>query len=313
MPADRVRRALVAAAGVAIGAELSAAELRLRESLLQQQRDRVSISITAVVDHIGTDAHELDEDCDLHVPLRTREILVPLLGELKNACSRPAGVSRTHWRDRIYDETHGRAVPVDGVFRMWLEHPPTGTTVQTEAARVPWYPHSNPDHQVELHPITRIGSLDFLPHFKLIENEGEVFDGFSATNLPTVLGKKINIRRMTIDGEPYIRVNGTKTGFNHWRLRARVVTASETLPDGIRIRLDILSATGNQVVPGALGIPAVALAGTVAHTEAQSLNPGIIIRFQALIRMNVGAVLDAVTTTAQEIGLPVEFVLLDVE
>src|SRR5688572_2122077 len=79
----------------------AAAELRLRESLLQAQRDRVSIAITAVVDHLGAKAHDLAEDCDLHVPLRSREIQVPLLGEVKNACSFPPGVSAAHWSDRL--------------------------------------------------------------------------------------------------------------------------------------------------------------------------------------------------------------------
>ncbi len=47
-------------------------------------------------------------------------------------------------------------MPVTGVFRVWLEHPPSGTASQTEAQRVPWYANSNPDHQVELHPLLEI-------------------------------------------------------------------------------------------------------------------------------------------------------------
>src|SRR5438034_3014553 len=91
------------------------AELRLRESLLVAQRDRVPATISAVVDHIGATAHPISEDCDLHVPLRSRDIRVPFIGEVKNACSeKPAGTSTAYWSDRIYDETHGRAVSVSG-------------------------------------------------------------------------------------------------------------------------------------------------------------------------------------------------------
>jgi hypothetical protein len=291
----------------------AAAELRLRESLLLAQRDRISIAITAVVDHLGAEAHDLVDDCDIHVPLRSREIGVPVLGEVKNACSIPPGVPDTHWSDLLYQETHGLAVPVEGVFRIWLEHQPSGSAIQTEAERVPWYPHSNPDHQVELHPLTRVGSLDFRSHVARIENETEFFEGFGVAKLPTVLAKKITIQRVTADGQSFVRIKGTQTGFNHWRLRGRVLDAPEALADGLRIRLDILSATGTQVVPGALDIPAVALSGTVAHGKIQTLAAGGIIRFHALVRMRLGTVLDEVGATAKEIPLPIEFVLLDVE
>lgn len=46
---------------------------------------------------------------------------------------------------------------------------------------------------------------------------------------------------MTQAGEPYIRVVGTKTGFNHWDLRARVAQGPQALTDGVRLRLDILN------------------------------------------------------------------------
>src|SRR5213079_373251 len=111
----------------------------------------------------------IGDDCDLHVPLRSQEIRVAFIGEVKNACSeKPAGTTRAFWSHQIYEVTHGRAVPVTGVFRIWLEHPPAGATVQTESERAPWYANSNPDHQVELHPVTQIGSLDFLGFVKRI-------------------------------------------------------------------------------------------------------------------------------------------------
>jgi hypothetical protein len=288
------------------------AELRLRESLLAAQRDRVTADITAVVDHLGATAHPIGEDCDLHVPLRSRDIRVPFIGEVKNACSeKPPGTSLAFWSDQIYEETHGRAVTVSGAFRLWLEHPPTGTTPQTEAARVPWYANSNPDHQVELHPITKIGALDFFGHVKRIRDGAQVFTGFGNPQLKTIVKKKLTIQRITVAGEPYIRLVGTKTGNNHWNLRARVSLAPEALADGTRLRLDILQ--GNQVVPGALGLSAVTIAGTAADAAVQPLVSGDIIRFQALIRMHLATILAAISSAATEIMLPVEFVILDVE
>jgi hypothetical protein len=103
---------------------------------------------------------------------------------------------------------------------------------------------------------------------------------------------------------------GSSSG-NHWDLRGRVVGAPESLADGTRIRLDILQ--GNQVVPGALGISAAAIAGTAANTTVQSLAIGDVVAFQALIRMHLATILDHLSDTATEINLPVEFVLLAVE
>lgn len=291
---------------------VQAGEIRLRESLLTAQRDRVTATITAVVDHIGATAHPISEDCDLHVPLRSRDIRVPFIGEVKNACSeKPPGTSAAYWSDQIYEETHGRAVAVTGAFRLWLEHPPTGATIQTETARVPWFANSNPDHQVELHPVTKIGTLDFLGHVKRIRNGTQTFTGYGTAQLKTVVKKKLTIERVTAGGESYIRIVGTKTGNNHWDLRGRVAGTPESLVDGTRISLDILQ--GNQVVLGAIGLSAVAIAGTAADTALQSLASGDVISFQALIRMYVPSILAQISNAATEIDLPVEFVILDVE
>ena len=66
-------------------------------------------------------------------------------------------------------------------------------------------------------------------------------------------------------------------------------------------------------MPKALGLSAVAVAGTVAETKVQPLVPGDIIQFQALIRMHLPPILDQLGPSAQEVPLPVEFVLLDLE
>ncbi len=288
------------------------AELHLRESLLQAQGNRVTVTVTAVVDHIGRRAHSLDEDCDLHVPLRSQDIRVPFIGELKNACSiKPAGTPLAFWSRQIYQETHGQAVPVTGVFRIWLEHPPPGNAVQTEAEPVPWYENSNPDHQVELHPLLQVGSLDFSGHVKWIEEGNDRFEGYGPGRLPTLLRKTLTIQRMQVEGESYIGIRGTKTPFNHWDLRGIVTQPPQPLADGLVLRLDILE--GNHIVPGALTVPAVAAAGTAAHNKAQNLNAGDVIQFQALVRIHLPTILDQLGDQPLEIQLPLEFVLLDLE
>jgi hypothetical protein len=303
------------------------AELRLRESLLEAQRDRATIALTATVNHIGDEAHPLDaskpmsgDDCDLHVPLRSRDVHVPLLGEVKNACSmKPAGESRAFWSERIDEETFGQAVPVTGVFRIWLEHPPKGGKIQSEAQRVPAYTNSNPDHQVELHPLLSVGSLDFTDHVQRIRDGSKVGHGYGPSELKKLLWlkkqggeerKTISVRRMTIKDEPYIAIVGSKMDFNHWDLRGRVAEGPAPLEDGTRIRLDILQ--GNSVIPGALGIPAVSIKGTAADVRVSQLAAGEIVQFQALVRLYVSAILDKAGSNSKDIELPIEFIFLDV-
>ena len=308
----RLTASLAFAFLLALPGYILAAELDLRESLLQAHRDRVTATITAQIDHLGARAHPLEEDCDLHVPLRSQDIRVPLLGEVKNACSgKPAGTSLAFWSQRIAQEIGTGPVSVTGVFRIWLEHPPPGNQVQSEAAPLPPYPHSNPDHQVELHPLLQIGPLDFRSHVKLIEEGDWFYEGYGPPELRTVLRRRVTVLRIQVQGEPYIRIRGTKTGWNHWNLRGRVMQAAQPLADGLILRLDILR--GNQVVSGAVGLPAVAVAGTVAATKAQPLSFGDIIEFQALGRLHVPTLLDQAGADPQEIPLPLEFVLLDLE
>ncbi len=77
------------------------------------------------------------------------------------------------------------------------------------------------------------------------------------------------------------------------------------------VRLDVLE--GNQVVPGALNVPAVAVAGTAAHMKLEGRGSGDIVTFQALVRLHLPTVLDQAGNAAQEISLPIEFVVLDLE
>lgn len=293
-------------------APVSAAELELRESFLQSQADKVITTITATVAHIGKNAHSLSEDCDLHVPLRSRDLEIPILAEMKNACSmKPAGEPNSYWSQKIYDETFGKAVSVSGVLRIWLEHPPSGAVAQVEGERVQPYVNSNPDHQVELHPLTQVGALDLRDHIKWIELNGQRYEGYGPDKLITVLNKTITVQRTTHDGVSYVRLHGPKTGFNHWALSARVVGTPTTLSERLLLRLDVLN--GNSVVPGAISVPAVVVAGTEAFTKAQSLGNGNIIDFLALGRIYVPEVLSHVNSTPQDILLPLEFVLLDLE
>jgi hypothetical protein len=297
---------VLAAAGAA-----PAAELQLRESVLRKHADSVTAEIRATVSHVGDHSHPLGDDCDLHVPLRSSAIRVPLLGEVKNACSIPTDAARRHWSRRIADDIGPSEVTAVGVFRIWHEHPPPKGGVQSESKKLPQYKNSNPDHMVELHPLIRIGSLDFVRHIGWIEKDGDRYEGYGYDKLRQIASRSLEIQRVSIGGERYVRMLTPKMFYNHWSLRAVVVGDVERLADGLRAVVDILPESGNR--PPVRGLTAVVAEGTDAHGRFADLRPGQIIEFLAVGRIALRPVLAALGDSLRAIRMPVEFFVLDFE
>lgn len=289
----------------------AAAELQLRESLLRQQASRVTAEVRAEVSQLGKQAHPLDEDCDQHVPLRSEQIKVPLLAEIKNACSRPPGEPRNFWAGELARRVGQQPVATMGIFRVWLEHPPGNGAVQSEAKRVPAYKNSNPDHMVELHPLLKIGDVDFHEHIGRIESEDEAFEGYGFEKLRLLASRTLEIGRTRINGTQYVRLISPKMGFNHWTLTATIRSRPELLADGARLRLDVIDETGRR--PPLRGHTAVTAVGTAVHERMLDSQPGDTIQLLALGRIAIPPVLAALDTGATAIRMPIEFALLSFE
>src|SRR5206468_1772836 len=99
-------------------------------------------------------------------------------------------------------------------------------------ARAPTRRHVGPDRsragpvvrQLEPGPPSRAApdhgdwESHFSGHIKRIRAGTQSFTGYGLTELVTILNKKLTIQRITIQGVPYVRIQGTKTGNNHWNL-----------------------------------------------------------------------------------------------
>jgi hypothetical protein len=287
---------------------LYGAELWLRESLLQQHAQTILITIQARPEKIGKQAHPLKKDCDLHFPLRSVDIRVPILGEIKNACSHPEGVALTTWANKL-KPLEGELIEAEGVLRIWLEHPPPGNAIQCECQKVPTYKDSNPPHMVELHPLTRLGETSFLEMTKRITKGDQPYVGFKAGQLAANLGKKtITIRRATKGGETYIVMKSPSIKFNHWSFRARVLDSSEQRPDGHVFEVAVLD--GDQVVKDRLRV--VTAAGTRADLAAETAQADEIVTLFGIVRLNLPVVESEAGKKWKTIPLPYELVALDV-
>lgn len=289
---------------------LNAAELWLRESLVREHSQEILTSIDAVPINIGERAHPIGEDCDLHVPLRSEAIKVPVLGEIKNACSMPEGVSSTYWTEELQPREN-TTVKAEGVFRVWLEHPPAEEGErQCECEELPEYESSNPDHMVELHPLIRLGDTSFLEHVKEIKKGIKQYKGSPGKRLVSTLErKKITIEKETEDGETYIVIRGPKTGYNHWTLEAQIKTRPKKVKDGHYFTVDVLS--GTQVVKE--NLPAFTIEGTEADNEISVAKVGDKATLFGLMRLDLKTILRLVRNAEKEIKMPYEMAVLAVE
>jgi hypothetical protein len=290
----------------------SAAELQFREATLRDAATRLTKKITARIDHLGKKAHPIAEDCDLHVPLRSNDFRIPMIGEVKNACSIPEDATPTSLRDQIEEAIGDNDVPVVGVFRIWLEHPPKGKTIQREGGTLPAYNNSNPDHQVELHPLLSIGDLDFHDHITDLKHKSARYTGYGTAELRTLLGKTINVRTLDRNGESYVAISGAKMGYNHWLLRAIVRGEPRPLDDAIAVTIDITDR--GRAVKEAGSLTAFAIKGTAAYDTVQGLKPDDRVVFQALGRLSIATIMQAAAPgSGREVRLPIEFILLTIK
>ncbi len=285
------------------------AELRVRKELLVQQADRALITATGRFDHVKEAVNSLQADCDLHAPVRVHEIKVAVVGEFMNACSTaldPAEV--TQWTK----EADGQ---IDGVFRVWFEHPGKKDDVLTEEEPVGPYRSSNPPHAVEIHPIVRIrvGGTEhkFFDAIRAIEKDGQAFKAKGTAALRTLLKRKIAIQAFDgSDGEEYISIESGCCLPNYFRLEAVLKATPKKTDDGHWAVMDILD--GQTTL--ARGIRLFSIEGTKVDTAFKGLKKNTRFSFWAITRLDLSQVVKAADENGGEpFRLPFELVLLAIE
>jgi hypothetical protein len=101
------------------------------------------------------------DDGDLHIAGGSDQVGLPMVAEIINAKQSPAAV-------KLAQSSTNKDVPLNGVWRIWFEHPPTGK--QKQFAKNPLTgPATNPDHMFEIHPISQLGTLDLVDNLTRVE------------------------------------------------------------------------------------------------------------------------------------------------
>ena len=237
-------------------APASAAGMRNFSIPINNLRDwagTVVVSIDGVKIEGHSNVHKIDADCEMHLGAHTQAFQgspAGLVLEPMNACVEPfPGKSSQNdadwvsWGDDLVNK--GVTVMVSGVPRIWPEHLVGGGA-------------SNPDHAVELHPLTGLVSsgknVDFAPNvfagdFRgglktptalnivkntavlVTNNGGSAEISFSAGTIGnfTVLDIDIDQSSIASDGAGSFRMNGEVLVDNSTKVPVRIVTAKGSL------------------------------------------------------------------------------------
>ncbi len=281
---------------------LDGAELRIRKSLLEGQKNRALISVSGKFDHVKPQVNSLAKDCDLHAPIKTADIWVAVVGEFMNACATsldPKDV--TKW-------TANAPAQIQGVFRIWFEHPGKSNEVMSEEEGAPVYTGSNPPHAVEIHPITKVGQKSFLSAIKSVEKDGQFLSANGVQQAKRLKNRKVSVNEYDgKDGEEFVLISSGCCLPNYFHLRGVLKSTPENSEDGTVANINILD--GNKAA--LKDIRLFSIEGTAAHSGLKAMKKGDKFDFWAITRLDLGQVLDAIQSNeGDDMNIPFEFVLL---
>lgn len=207
--------------------------------------------------------------------------------------------------------TPGVDAEIEGVFRIWFEHPGEKDEVLSEEKPLAEYQNANPPHAVEIHPILRVGNSKFFSTVGPIEKDGKPFKAKGTAQLRTLLKRKVTIQHYDgQDGEPYISIESGCCLPNYFRLQAILKSAPEKTEDGYWGTVDI--AEGQKAV--LKGIRVFSIEGTEADTAFKKLKKNAKFSFWGITRMDATKLLEAPDDNGGDpMSIPVEFVLLAID
>lgn len=174
----------------------------LKVDFIKKFKDRVSIVTDFRVDKVGP-KHSAGNDGEVHIGGVAAEAALPTVAELTNP--EPQDIN-TFLDLESGSGAAQRTVKLEGVWRIWTEHPGTGSQVQG-AGLPPRFNTSNPAHVFEIHPISKVGDRSLLTTFRPIP-------GFTPKDPTIAIPFYENTRcRIRKDGDK-VEITAKSVGFN---------------------------------------------------------------------------------------------------
>ncbi len=225
---------------VVSGAELSAAEVLLKNSWITKFKNRVTMPLTYRIDQAHKHPNpvgEKSDDGDMHVAGRSTQVGLPFVVEIVNAAidaHKPVLAS-------IKDLTgKDQAVNIEGAWRLWFEHPDS-KHVQQQGAPVPVPKNTNPAHVFEIHPVTKWADDPLDESFVPIEE----FTAHDAAVAVPRFEKMV----VTVTKQGAFTAFEAKTiGYNYVDFRFTLTSAPKEVDDGVMVLATVSTVDGKTVL-----------------------------------------------------------------
>jgi hypothetical protein len=203
---------------------------------------------------------------------------------------------------------------VEGAFRIWFKGHDEGIPFREEEEEVPaGYDNSGPPHLVEVHPITRLGDMDLLDRVRFIERNGVTLSWKTGNSFRRSATRQLTIIKRTIAGRSYIQMTCSCPSLaNHYQLTAEILYEAHPTDnaDGVVALGRVFHEDGSVILPR---VRFFAVGGTPAADVLENVAAGDRLVLYALTRVSLRPLLSRVTSSATQIPLPIELVVLHVE
>jgi hypothetical protein len=153
-----VRQATIAYIAVKSDFSPKEVEIEINKSFIEKYKNRVAIRATFTVDKAMASPLPPPLDGDLHFAGRAPQVALPIVAEIVNANDQKAAIDLVHGA-----EGTGKPLRISGVWRIWPEH--AGSAEEEQGKSLPAFVTYKPDHVFEIHPVTRIHSIELLDSF----------------------------------------------------------------------------------------------------------------------------------------------------
>ena len=241
----RLLRTNEAAAIIVIPARTETAaqirKVKLRNTFIDKYKNRATLTglkfrighVKQAVNTVGSGG----EDGDLHMSgVPSSEVALPMVAEIVNAGLDGDPQKAVALARPLQTNTE---VTIDGVWRLWFEHPPGGMLVQGQTVPLP--SNTNPDHIFELHPVTKFNQQSTVASFVPIP-------GYIAYTAAKAFGAYEKLEFTANKGMAFTTIGSTKAGYNYTQFDAVLAGNPIDMNDGVFVLADILAKKGGKSV-----------------------------------------------------------------
>lgn len=206
----------------------------LTRGFVKKNKDRATLSTSFEVDKFHKKPNKIgtgSDDGDVHIAGRDTVVLLPMVAEILN------GKLEKDPFNFLLGLSAGQTVSMEGVWRLWFEHP--GSEDQIQGATVAEPDDTNPDHIFEFHPITKFGKFDCRAGFVPVVDGAKEFRGHPADKAFASYEARPGTISKTTNG---IMITSNKAGFNYVDFEMKLTGKPKEVSDGFIVLANVFMA-----------------------------------------------------------------------